>query len=633
MLNSEGGTLNIPGVSKCITNGEMYYDTGMIHEFGTATGSITNGDIKGVKLSNGPISSPNETIHSWWNAGLFSGYTEEGLTIGYLENNLCLGCLLISRTAPGQISFLAESVYAPGIILKPGKTISSNRLMINLAGNPYQSLDNYAESVGKMNNARTGSILNGWCSWFYTLAEPSEDEVILNAEFASKHFKQFGLEYIQIDEGYQRSHGDWQGNKRFPHGMKWLADQIKGYGFKAGIWISPYVVTESTEIFRKHPEWLVKNADGHLQRVGTWENSEPPADEFPKRYCVDITHPEAAKWLYDLIDTIVNDWGYSMIKIDFVAWSVLAAKHFYDPTISAAQVYRSGMEIMRKAAGDNCHILECGPGNITVGLIDSMRLEADVYYGFADAAWNTYFLHEASSASATSRRYYFHKRTWINDVDHVCLDLLNNQQSEAVATLIALSGGNIFSGDRLTQLDEYKLEVLKKIIPSFGQAAIPVDLFSPDEQPVFVMKIKKPFAEWTVAGFFNTRLDKPVEMELAMERLWLRPGINYLAFDFWKQQFIGELNGKIKLTIQPGSVTLITLHEKSGVPQFISTDRHVLQGAVEIENISGIPNQKRFPEFQEARCTVLIMCLYICRGIIPGPGVEAQDSVTMIPTV
>jgi hypothetical protein len=28
------------------------------------------------------------------------------------------------------------------------------------------------------------------------------------------------------------------------------------------------------------------------------------------------------------------------------------------------------------------------------------------------------------------------------------------------------------------------------------------------------------------------------------------------------------------------------LHEKTGKPQFISTDRHVLQGALEIENVS-----------------------------------------------
>jgi hypothetical protein len=366
--------------------------------------------------------------------------------------------------------------------------------------------------------------------------------------------------------------------------MKWLATKIKEYGFKAGIWISPYVISEPTEVFQKHPEWLLKNADGSLKRVGNWE--EPPPDENPKRYGLDITHPEAAQWLHDLIDTIANDWGFEMIKIDFVAWTVFAADHFYNPSYSSAQVYRKGMEIMRNAAGNNCHILECGPGAITVGLIDSMRIEADVYYGFRKIAWETYFTHPACSASAAGKRYYFHKRTRINDVDHICMDILNNQQSEAAATLIALSGGNLVSGDRLIQLDPYKLEILQKITPSFGEAAIPVDLFDEEIQSVFALKIKKQFAEWTVVGFFNPSLTTTAEKQFSLERLWLNPNKTYIAFDFWKKQFIGEISNEIKTTIEPGSVTLLSLHEKTGRPQFISTDRHVVQGGIETDNVS-----------------------------------------------
>jgi hypothetical protein len=589
-IKNEGGSLSVSGVSKCLTNGEMYYDAGTVHEFGKKGDAISSGNLKGVKLANGPISSQNETIHSWWNAGLFSGYDKEGLVIGYLENNLCLGNLLIAKTDPGEISFIAESVYAPQLILKPGKEISSNRLMINAGGNTYLALEAYADTVGKVNNARTRSIVNGWCSWFYTLSRVSEDEVISNTEFAAKHLKQFGLEYIQIDEGYQKWHGDWEGNDRFPHGMKWLANKIKENGFKPGIWISPYIISEPTEVFQKHPGWLLKKMDGSLKRIGNWEEGEePPADENPKRYGLDVTNPEAAKWLHDLISTIANDWGYEMIKIDFMAWSILAAERYHDPTLSSAQAYRKGLEIMRSAAGDKCHILECGPGATTVGLIDSMRIEADVNYGFSNTAWETYFLHPASSASAAAKRYYFHKRTWINDADHICMDLLNNQQSEAAATLIAMSGGNLISGDRLAQLDTYKLDILKKITPSFGEAATPVDLFDDAMQSVFALKVKKSFTDpvaWTVVGFFNASLTETVEKKFSLQRLWLEPNKTYLAFDFWKQQFIGELTGEIKVSVQPGSVVLLTLHEKSGKPQFISTDRHVLQGAVEIENVS-----------------------------------------------
>lgn len=600
VIKDEGGTLHMPGVSKCITNGEMYYDTGEIHEFGNKEGAISSGNIKGVKLANGPISSQGETIHSWWNAGLFSGYDKEGLALGYLDNSSGLGNLLIAKTGSGEISFLAESVYAPGMILRPGKTISSNRLMINISANPYTALETYAGASGKVNNARIHSIADGWCSWFYTLAEVSEVEVIANTEFAANHLKQFGLKYIQIDEGYQQWHGDWEGNKRFPHGMKWLADKIRSHGFKAGIWISPYVISEPSEVFQKHPDWLVKRPDGSLQRIGNWpEDSEPPADENPKRYCLDITHPEAAKWLHELIERITGDWGYELIKIDFVAWSILAANRYYDPTLSSAQVYRKGMEIMRNAAGDKCHILECGPGATTIGLIDSMRSEVDVNYGFSEAAWNTYFIHPACSASAAGKRYYFHKRTWINDVDHVCLDLLNNQQSEAAATLIAMSGGNMISGDRLTQLDAHKLEILKKITPSFGEAALPVDLFDTSMQSVFALNIKKPGDDiqavgWTVVGFFNASLTETVEKKFPVKRLWLEPGKTYLAFDFWKQQFIGEVTDELRVSVQPGSVTLLTLHEKTGRPQFLSTDRHVLQGAIELDKVNWNENTKTF---------------------------------------
>jgi hypothetical protein len=39
-------------------------------------------------------------------------------------------------------------------------------------------------------------------------------------------------------------------------------------------------------------------------------------------------------------------------------------------------------------------------------------------------------------------------------------------------------------------------------------------------------------------------------------------------------------------------VALLALHEKRGVPQVISTDRHVLQGAVELEHVNWDANRR-----------------------------------------
>jgi hypothetical protein len=595
VLKEVGGSLFIPGVSKCLSNGAMYYDAGMIHSFGTPYQKPEPyGETKGGMLSTSILTSLNETVRSWWNAGFFSGYDREGLVLGFVDNLLGLGQLLISKTAEGEISFLAESVYAPGFVLKNNQAVGSNRLMINIAPDPYTALETYADIVGFTHKARTQSIVNGWCNWFYTYDQITEEEVIRNAEFASKNLKAYGFEYIQVDEGFQRFHGDWEGNDRFPHGMKWLADQIKSLGLKPGIWISPFLVSEQTELFKNHPDWFLKNTDGSLKRVGPWpsEDTDWARTENPKRYGLDITHPEAAKWLYELTDTIVNRWGYQMIKIDFVAWSILSADHFYDATVSPAQAYRKGLEIMRNAAGEQCHILDCGPGPVSIGLIDSMRIELDQNYGYAKDAWKQYFMDSSCSAAASAKRYYFHKRTWVNDADHVCINLLPFSQAQAVATIIAMSGGNMISGDRLINLDAIRLELLKKVMPSYGEAARPVDLFDKDIQTVFALKVKKSFGEWTIAGFFNPSLTESVEYKYGVDRLWLDPYATYLAYDFWKEQFVGEVSNDIRVVVQPGSVTLLTIHKKSGIPQFLSTDRHVMQGAIELESTNWDPLTK-----------------------------------------
>ena len=456
--------------------------------------------------------------------------------------------------------------------------------MINIAADPYLALEMYAQVMGDLQNARRHSILNGWCDWPYAFEGITEEEMLYNAEYASRVLKPFGLEYFQIDEGFQRWHGDWEGNAKFPHGMKWLAGRLHELGLKPGIWLAPYVISEPTEIFQKHPDWFLQNKDGTPKRVGPWpdENSEWAKKENPKRYGLDITNPHAAEWLFTLFDTVSKEWGYELIKIDFVNWSLLSADKYQDPSVTRAAAYRKGIEIMRKAIGPNCHLLDCGPGPVSVGMLDSMRIELDQ----PPVNWNQYFLQSASSAPAAAKRYYFHKRTWINDADHVCLGLLTISQAQAAASLLALTGGNLMSGDRLPDLDPARLEILKKIFPSYGEAARPVDLFDTDRHSIFALKIQKSFGEWTIAGLFNASETEPLEKTIPLSRLWLDPMKTYVAFDFWKENLHGEITRELKVTIPPASVLLLALHEKKNIPQVISTSRHVLQGAIELENVA-----------------------------------------------
>ena len=564
-----GSALYWPGVTKVLTDGPMYYDPGRVTELPT---------------------SPAASLRSWWNIGFFSGYDQEGLACGYIDNQSALGQLRVNAAGPNAIDLVAESVLAKRFELPPGRGIASGRFMLSLAQDPYAALEAYADAMGQAHTARVHSTINGWCDWFCAFEHITEEEVLRNAEFAARTLKPFGFEYVQVDEGFQRWHGDWEGNAKFPHGMKWLADRIRKLGLKPGIWLAPYVISEPAEVFQKHPEWLLRHPDGRLRRVGPWpsEDSEWARNENPKRYGLDITHPGAAAWLAELFDTVANRWGYEMIKIDFVDWSLLQAERYHDPNVTRAQAYRKGVEIMRLAMGPKCHLLDCGPGPVSVGMLDSMRIELDQ----PPVTWKQYFLESASSAPAAAKRYYFHKRTWVNDADHVCLNLLTIPQGQAAASLLALSGGNLMSGDRLPDLDAARLDILQKVFPAYGEAARPVDLFDTDRHSIFALKIRKPFAEWTVLGLFNISETEPLRRKISLSRLWLDPKQTYLAYDFWNQRLHGEFSGELPVTVLPTSVLLLTLHAKRKTPQFLSTDRHVLQGAIELEDVNWNSNTR-----------------------------------------
>jgi Glycosyl hydrolases family 31 len=563
--NETGGALYWPLTTKLLTNGPMYYNPGEVADF-----SIADENAR----------------QSWWNIGLFSGYDHEGLAAGAVENLTAQGMIIAKRGKGDTIGLIAKSALAEGFILGSGKKIRSNRFVLYIASDPYSALEGYAAIMGKVNKARVNSVVNGWCNWFYTYEHITEDEVVSNAEFASRILKPYGMEYMQIDEGYQQWHGEWDGNNRFPHGMKWLADRIHSYGLKPGLWIAPYVISEPTEIFQKHKEWLIKNPDGSLKRVGPWPdvNTDWAKNENPKRYGLDITHTDAADWMYKLFEKVSKQWGYEMIKIDFVDWSLLSAHHYYDPSVSLAMAYRRGFEIIRKAIGNECHLQDCGPGPVSVGLADSMRIELDQNYGFTPEVWKQYF-NSTGSAPAAAKRYYFHKRTWINDADHLCISLLSPSQAQAAATLLSLTGGNIISGDRLPDLDKVKIEILKKALPSWGEAARPVDLFDTDFHRIFVLKVNRSFGEWTIAGFFNSDKSEIKEYSIPLNRLWLDNAKTYIAYDFWNNRYAGEINKEIRVSVLPDSVLLLSIHEKSNIPKIISTDRHILQGAVELENV------------------------------------------------
>ncbi len=552
-------------VRKALTHGRMYHDPGELYDFS----------------ADGPGS-----LNSYWNIAFFAPQTKECLVAGYLDSEYAEGEIRTGWVPKSSeyhdrdmFNLTAFSNFAGSVKIKSGKHVSSGRVCLLYNTNSFQCLESYAALSGTANQVSLNPIINGWCSWFVKYNDVNENDILSHAEFVAKNLSTYSMNWIQIDDGFQCNFGDWEGNDKFPHGLKWLAQQIKNLGLKAGIWVAPYAISSDSMVARNHPDWLVKDQNGNTQEI-------VPEHFGQAQYILDITHPEAQSWFCDLFSKMTNDCGYDFVKIDFVEWTILAAKSFYDSTMTTASAYRLGCKLIRKSIGKDRHFLDCGPGPLGQSCIDSMRIQLDRPTPPC-TVWEHYSGWYNSVIPAVAKRYYFHAHTWINDPDHLRIRDLSIHQAQCAASIIGMSGGTVISGDNLPELDNEKLNILKKILPAYGASARPINLFEKLQADIFILKVCLNGISWHVLSCFNTGADATTkEMDFAkLEVAGFNSKLPYLVFEFWSQTFIGVEKEKLSLDFPPTSVKLLILHEFLNRPQVVATDRHVTSGAVELAEI------------------------------------------------
>lgn len=573
-LPASGGGFCWSGARAALTNGYSFQDPGQVTQVNP--------------LQPRPLASR-------WNLALSRERDPGGLVLGFLDHQLAEGRIALvpdedALPLPGRepaAALTMRSALNRGFVLRPGATVESGRAVLLLAQRDHLALEAYADLLASLSPLSLKPPVNGWCHWFYTHEILDEREIVAHAEFVARTLKPYGAEYVQIDGPWSRAYGDWEASAAFPHGMRWLADTIRGFGLQPGLWLAPYLIREGTEVADSHPDWLVRDLDGEpivcisdAAGLGGAEGFHVPSFDA-KTYGLDVTHPGAAEWLHALFRKVSREWGYSFLKLDYIDCSLLAAERYADATMTKAAAHRRGMEIIRDAVGADTHLLLCAAAPPAIGLFDSVRIERD----YAHMTWDQFVGHSNSSAPAMAKRYYFHGRTWVNDADHIGVELLSSDQAEAAATIVALSGGNTLIDDRLIDLEPERLEILKKILPAYGVAARPVDLFLRDRPELFVLPIETPFAAWTLVAAFNYDERALRHVDVPLDDLGLDPGLDYVAFDFWKQRLHHEIDGRLRVCLQPGSVALLAVHREQSVPQVIGSNRHFTQGAVELADV------------------------------------------------
>lgn len=471
---------------------------------------------------------------------------------------------------------------ADGITVAPGQCLLSEKLLVDVTEPPLDALARYGDALGReMGALGWRHVPSGWCSWYYYFGGLSEQAVLENLEFLHAHRDELPLEYVQVDDGYQADIGDWTTtNDKFPHGLAWLAERIHHKGFKAGLWLAPFLAASTSALYREHPEWMVHDGDGRpVVAIRNWGK---------ECYALDCTHPGAQAWLGRLAETLVGQCRFDYLKLDFIYAGAVEGTR-YDRRATRAQAYRRGLEAIRQGASD-AFILGCGaPLGPSVGLVNAQRVGPDVapYWRvpseLAPPDWPSASLPACENAIRNVlSRFWTHGRLWLSDPDCLLVrdseTALSLDEVRSLATAIALSGGMVFLSDAMAKLPPERRQIAALLLPPYGHSAVPLDVFEHSLPLFFRLAIERPFQRWWLLGVFQWE-DESSEVRVPL------PAEPVHVFDLWQGCYFGVHQHEIRFSVMPPhSAKLLSLRPVANHPQIVSTTFHFSQGAVEIED-------------------------------------------------
>ncbi|GIW34298.1 glycoside hydrolase family 36 protein [Meiothermus sp.] len=321
-------------------------------------------------------------------------------------------------------------------------------------GEAQQVLSRYAELLATTLGVRAQRPApRVWCSWYSYYSDISEGQLLQTIA----GLQGLPFEVFQVDDGWQQNMGDWEPNHKFPSGMSAIALRAQSQGLTPGLWLAPFIARPSSNLFKEHPDWFLRDEQGELV---------PAGNNWGGFYALDVTLPAVQYWLRSLIQT-VRGWGYRYLKLDFLYAAALPGKR---PGGEAREdAYREALRVIREAAGDDVYILACGaPIIASLGLVDGLRIGPDVapYWDNED---RRVFLHDPTGPAAYNALRTCLHRLWLKPLVHTDPDVayfrsrynLLTPAQRAVLQDLALVAGFKATSDPPEWLDDEEREQLR----------------------------------------------------------------------------------------------------------------------------------------------------------------------------
>jgi hypothetical protein len=469
----------------------------------------------------------------------------------------------------------------------------------------------------------SGKVIAGWCSWEAFRRDIRHSYLEEISGFMSENLKGYGLEYIQVDDGYQQmplpcrpgmtmAEGWMTCDKgKFPDGHKSIVDTITKNGMVPAIWTNANIT---------NPAFPEKNPDAIL-----WHDGKPMVGEW-----IDFVYnctPETLEKHVEPLYKSLKEEGFKYIKIDAIRHLLFDGLHeavrMGEMSNREAQDrFRAFMESTRKGMGEGGYYLASwGEMHEVIGIVDACRISMD-----ANPTWAGIHMQLFESA-----RWFFSQRIlFLNDPDHVCVRA-KPDWVKSILSLITLSGQLYMLSDTTDAYTPEKLGIIKKTLPPLATRTAEtgsLDLRYPaytwtklhgfavqsDERPVKpeditlkeiydmagiypTMDEDHPFStlwafhlqhsnrSWCVLGRFATVPLKSVNLPLSS--LQLDCSVEYHAFDSWDEKYLGiVVSGEFEAkALDTGQCQIVAFCRVSEEPQLVASSRHVSMDAISVSDI------------------------------------------------
>lgn len=199
-------------------------------------------------------------------------------------------------------------------ILEPKETFTTPEFAMTYSTNGKGGVSRAFHRWARQYKLNQGNVphdilLNSWEGVYFKVNQEGMDRMM-------ESFSAMGGELFVMDDGwfgnkYPRTNatsslGDWEVcREKLPEGIEGLLKSAKKHRIKFGLWIEPEMTNTKSELFEKHPDWVMRAKNRPLS-----------TGRGKTQVVLDLTNPEVQDFVFGVVDNLMTEYP----EIAYMKW-------------------------------------------------------------------------------------------------------------------------------------------------------------------------------------------------------------------------------------------------------------------------------------------------------------------------